>query len=52
MWARSNPAYGHMLDVGPMSAGGGWDEAAWVAAGLPVSGELQLSLHMHSVGEQ
>jgi hypothetical protein len=36
--------------IGPMAAGGGWDEAAWAAKGLPVSGELQLSLTMHSVG--
>jgi hypothetical protein len=28
---------------------GGWDEAAWAAAGLPASGDLELQLHMHSV---
>jgi hypothetical protein len=32
------------------SAGGGWDEAEWAAAGLPESGELQLILRVHSVG--
>jgi hypothetical protein len=39
-----------LCDVGPMSIGGGWDEAAWSAAGLPTSGELELRLHVHSVG--
>jgi hypothetical protein len=34
-----------------MSAGGGWDEAAWAAKGLPTSGELEVTLHMQSVGE-
>jgi hypothetical protein len=33
-----------------MSAGGGWDEAAWAAKGLPPSGALEITLHMHSVG--
>jgi hypothetical protein len=28
---------------------GGWDDAAWAAAGLPASGDLLLQLHMHSV---
>jgi hypothetical protein len=36
--------------LGLMSEGGGWDEAAWAAKGLPTSGEVELSLHMHSVG--
>jgi hypothetical protein len=33
-----------------MSAGGGWDEAAWAAEGLPTSGELEITLQMDSVG--
>jgi hypothetical protein len=36
--------------LGIMSAGGGWDEAAWAAKGLPTSGELEITLHMLSVG--
>jgi hypothetical protein len=28
---------------------GGWDDAAWAAAGLPASGDLLLQLHMRSV---
>uniref|UniRef100_A0A383W9A1 BACK domain-containing protein n=1 Tax=Tetradesmus obliquus TaxID=3088 RepID=A0A383W9A1_TETOB len=30
-------------------AGGGWDEAAWAAAGLPTAGEMCLELCLHSV---
>jgi hypothetical protein len=47
---------GHHVGVGrefftfDMSAGGGWDEAAWAAKGLPTSGELEVTLHMLSVG--
>jgi hypothetical protein len=33
----------------PPMGGDGWDEAAWVAAGLPASGEMLLQLHVHSV---
>jgi hypothetical protein len=36
------------LGMSPM-AGDGWDDAAWVAAGLPASGEMLLQLHVHSV---
>lgn len=42
----------NFFELPPMSAGGGWDEAAWAAAGLPVAGELLLSLHMHNGDEQ
>jgi hypothetical protein len=42
--------YSDFFELGPMSAGGGWDKAAWAAKGLPTSGELELTLHMHSVG--
>jgi hypothetical protein len=42
---------GYWLDVAIMPDGG-WDEAAWAAEGLPTSGELLLSLQMHSLGEQ
>jgi hypothetical protein len=38
-----------MMRMGRMSAGGGWDEAAWAAKGLPTSGELEITLHMHNV---
>jgi hypothetical protein len=44
--------YPDIFKLGPMSAGGGWDEAAWAAKGLPTSGVLELTLHMHSVGSQ
>ena len=33
----------------PMAAGG-WDEAAWAAAGLPTSEDMLLQLQIHSVG--
>jgi hypothetical protein len=46
----STQGKGCHFKLGPMAAGGGWDEAAWAAAGLPVSGELELGLHVHSVG--
>jgi hypothetical protein len=42
--------YPDFFRVGLMSEGGGWDEATWAAKGLPTSGEVELSLHMHSVG--
>jgi hypothetical protein len=48
----SSTGYGFedFLQLRFKSADGGWDEAAWAAKGLPVSGEIELSLHMHSVG--
>jgi hypothetical protein len=42
-WGKLN-----YLGLSPMG-GDGWDEAAWVAAGLPASGEMLLQLHVHSV---
>jgi hypothetical protein len=42
--------YPDFFRLGAMSAGGGWDEAALAAKGLPTSGEIELTLHMHSVG--
>jgi hypothetical protein len=42
---------GDFFGLGLMSKGGGWDEAAWAAKGLPMSGLVELSLHMHSVGK-
>jgi hypothetical protein len=42
--------WANFFTMEPMVEGGGWDEAAWAAKGLPTTGELELSLHMHSVG--
>jgi hypothetical protein len=43
--------YSNYFELQPMSAAGGWDEAAWAAAadGMPTTGEMLLQLHMHSV---
>jgi hypothetical protein len=40
----------NLFDVRVKSEAGGWDEAAWAAKGLPVSGEVELTLRMLSVG--
>uniref|UniRef100_A0A383VHZ1 Uncharacterized protein n=1 Tax=Tetradesmus obliquus TaxID=3088 RepID=A0A383VHZ1_TETOB len=41
--------YEDWFDLQPMAAGGGWDAAAWAAAGLPTAGEMLLELCVHSV---
>uniref|UniRef100_A0A383VP16 Uncharacterized protein n=1 Tax=Tetradesmus obliquus TaxID=3088 RepID=A0A383VP16_TETOB len=40
--------YPNYFQLQPM-AGGGWDAAAWAAAGLPAAGEMLLELCMRSV---
>jgi hypothetical protein len=42
--------FANFFTMDPMVDCGGWDEAAWAAKGLPTSGELEITLHMHSVG--
>jgi hypothetical protein len=48
--SSGTPRFAHFAEipVGPMTDGG-WDEAAWAAAGLPLEGDAVLQLQVHSV---
>lgn len=47
-WLNVAVGYGDddVFGVGPMA--GGWDDAAWVAKGLPTAGELEFELIVHN----
>jgi hypothetical protein len=52
IYLRRNWGNVDFFDIGVMSgggAGGGWDEAAWAAKGLPTEGELEVQLTMQEV---
>lgn len=42
--------YGHRDFFGLGCVRGGWDEAAWAAKGLPLTGELTFTMDISSVG--
>lgn len=43
-WARNSWGIRDFFELGPMA--GGWDEAAWLAKGLPASGDVTFTLHV------
>jgi hypothetical protein len=45
--ARGEVFWDDLFEVPPMA--GGWDEAAWEAAGLPAAGQTVLKLHLYSL---